>query len=174
MNNGIPYTVARRVLACVIRHNPEPITEAEALAHTRARRAFRVRMFVAFILRTHYGATWQSIANAMGRKDHSEAVHGARSFVQRVQLYPSVHRQYVAACAELGLEPVASAKEPEELARWTRAKLTEARAKANPGTPERPAKGGYVKPMRWTGEQLEALRRYRQTNACLAYSWPSW
>lgn len=157
--------IASTVLDAVLRHSPVKMTAHQALAKGRGHNAVRVRMFTAYFLRVRFGFTAQQAAEAIGFTNHGNACHAVRCALDRIPLYPSLHRQYVAICRELGCEPTIELK--------GKAKgIGEKVPSHKPIVRSKPMAGGYVKPLRWSSEESARLREVRRRNYAAVYPMP--
>jgi hypothetical protein len=157
--------IASTVLDAVLRHSPVKMSPHQALAKGRGHNAVRVRMFTAYFLRVRFGFTAQQAAEAIGFTNHGNACHAVRCALDRIPLYPSLHRQYVAICHELGCEPTIQLKGKART-------IGEKTPQATPIVRSKPMAGGYVKPLRWSAEESARLREVRRRNYGIVYAMP--
>lgn len=139
---------AERVARALCRISEECHDHAAIFTADRHAPIVRARMIVAYILRFHLGHTCTAIGKALGGRDHSTVSYLTSTMRAQASSYADLRKPYRAVCAIIGVDP--------HRRLLTGAFLQTARDKVVDDEAQ-----GYVKPMRWSVDELEALKGYR-------------
>jgi hypothetical protein len=119
-----------------------------------------MRQVTAYILHEHYDYHVTAIAEAF-QKNRTSIIHCVRMVRDRAPWIPEIWEAYSTTCAWLGIEPKVELK--------ARTKPVEKKVKKA----VREEGGSYIRPMRWSREQAQALREVRQRGVCFSVQTPS-
>lgn len=140
------------------------MTEEQILSPHRRRDLSYARHMIAFFLRQYNGMTLQRVANTLNR-NHATVIYYDAHYVDLVETQGWMGRMYVEACRVMDL------KMPE----WIKVQINDnvfrpiKAKKVKKAYPSRSRNlvegdGHYAKPMNWSPEERESLRKLRQSN----------